>query len=175
MGGNSRSAPSSSEHVEPSPPSSVCDGQGRTAGALIRGLCASALGHEQPGSTPLLPTAVGSPVSEFPRTCPLGSSGSFWHQLGTVRQCRSLVFDSTQHPKQISCQRPKRRLVKSGHGPLPESFSNQPLPFGILCLEVSLLQSPQGLLRKELLVPLRVFSGEAAEDLSGAPQAAREG
>lgn len=149
------------------------------AGTLIQGLCASALGHEQRGSTP----AVGSPVSESPRTCPLGSSGSFWHQLGTVRQCRSLVvlqlhnfiFDSTQYPKQISCQRPKRRLVKSGHGPLPESFSNQPLPFGILCLEVSLLQSPQGLLCKELLVPLRVFSGEAAEDLSGAPQAAREG
>lgn len=71
---------SGSEHMEPLPPSSVCDRQGRMAGTLIRGLCASALGPQQPGSTPpLLPTAVGSPVSELPRTCPLGSSGSFWH------------------------------------------------------------------------------------------------
>lgn len=172
---------SGSEHMEPLPPSSVCDRQGRMAGTLIRGLCASALGPQQQGSTPpLLPTAVGSPVSELPRTCPPGKLRLF---LALAGQCQSLVvlqlhnfiFDSTQHPKQISCQRPKRRLVKSGHGPLPESFSNQPLPFGILCLEVCLLQSPQGLLRKERLVPLCVFSGEAAEDLSGAPQAAREG
>lgn len=49
---------SGSEHMEPLP-SSVCDRQGRMAGTLIRGLCASALGPQQPGSTPpLLPTAV---------------------------------------------------------------------------------------------------------------------
>lgn len=88
-------------------------------------------------------------------------------------------FNSTEHftlpRKQTSCPRPRLRQAKSGHCSLPESFSDQPLPFGILCLIMILLQRHWGLLCEEFLVPLHVFFGEAAKDLSGAPQTARKG
>lgn len=72
--------------MQPFMTSSVYARQGRVAGSLIQGLCASALGHQQPALLPFSPVhGCGKrPVSESPRTCPLGSSGSFWHWLGSV-------------------------------------------------------------------------------------------
>lgn len=65
-------------------------------------------------------------------------------------------------------------LLESGHCPFPESFSKQPLPFGVLCLIVVLPWGHQGLRYKEFCIPFHVFPRKVEEDLSGAPQAAKE-
>lgn len=65
---------------------------------------------------------------------------------------------------------PAEGLRASGHCPLPEPLSKQPLPFGVFRLEVVLPR----LQCKELLIPLHVFSGDVEEDPSGAPEAGRE-
>lgn len=89
------------------------------------------------------------------------------------------IFNSSKHPmlywKQTPSQDPAHaRLRKSGHCALPELFSKQPLPFGVLCLIAVLPQRCQWLQLKELCIPFHVFSGEVEEDTSGAPQAGRE-